>query len=355
MSASLDKLIDELNRRYSPEGKPKIGIASEVVKPRERIPTGCFRLDAALEGGIPMGVVTEIAGSPGAGKTTLALHVIGRAQRLHPETYQVYISAEGPLSPDSFTLAGVDPSRVVVFEPFEYAEKAMNALKDILRGLSGGIDVIVLDSVAALAPYMEIESVEKGGIEGQTVGILARVMDKFYRVFVGTGLFSESAVIAVNQFRQQVSAVPLPPTVKGGESSKYYPKLRLWLTTSPSKKIKLGDAGGMETLPGMPDFSMLSKTDPIGHEVEAQIIKDNLRTRPMEEKISYRVIYGYGYDNFQPVVHYGEKIGVVVRKGAYYQYGDIKSQGLYQFITDCIHAGVWDELVRTVMGRVMKS
>ena len=353
MTSELSKLIGDLNKKYSPEGKPKIGLASEIVKFRERIPTGCFMLDAVIGGGIPVGVVTEISGSPGVGKTTLALHTIGQAQRRHGDTYQVYISAEGPITPASLELAKVDTSRVVVFEPFEYGEKAMNALKDILRELRGNIDVIVLDSVAALAPYMEIESVEMGGIEGQTVGILARVMDKFYRVFIGTGMFGDSAVIAINQFRQQVSTVPLPPTVKGGESSRFFPKLRIWITTSPSKKIKLGDAGGLESLPGMPDFSMLGKNDAIGHEVDIQIIKDNLRTKPVPEKVSYRVIYGYGYDNFQPVVHYGERVGLIVRRGAYYQYGDIKSQGLYQFILDCIQAGVWSGLVQQVMERTV--
>ena len=354
MTTEVGKLISELNKKYSADGKPKIGLATEIVKKRERIPTGCFTLDSIIEGGIPMGVVTELAGSPGAGKTTLALHVVGRAQRLHLESYQVYISAEGPLHPKALELARVDSSRVIVFEPFEYGEKAMNALKDILRELQSHIDVVVLDSVAALAPYMEIESVEKGGIEGQTVGVLARVMDKFYRVFIGTGLFSEAAVIAINQFRQQVSTTPLPPTVKGGQSSQYFPKLRIWITTSASRKIRRSDVQGLETLPGMPDFSLLGKDDAIGHEVDVQIVKDNTGGSPYR-KATYRVIYEYGYDNFHPIVLYAERIGLVVRRGSYYQYGDIKSQGLYQFINDCINTGVWDQLVQTVMGRVIEE
>lgn len=353
-SVDIDKLISDLNKKYSTDGRKRIGLASEVVKPRVRIPTGCFTLDAMLGGGIPVGVATELAGTAGSGKTTLALYTIAQAQRMFADTTQIYIAAEGPLTMESLELARVDPARVLVFEPFEYAEKAMDALKDILREVRGVINVIVIDSVAALAPYMEVESVERGGMEGQTVGVLARVMDKFYRVFVGTGLFSESAVIAINQFRQQVSTTPLPPTVKGGMSAQYFPKLRLWLTTSPSRRLKRSDVQGLEAIPGMPDFSMYSKDDALGHEVDVQIVKDNTGGVP-GRRATYRVIYNYGYDNFQPVVSYAERLGLVVRKGAYYQYNDLKVQGLYPFILECMNSGRWDRLVASVMEQVLSD
>lgn len=354
MSVDLARVISDLNRKYSQDGRKRIGLATEMVKPRARIPTGCFMLDVVLGGGIPMGVATELAGTPGSGKTTLAMYTIAQAQRLFPDTVQVYISAEGPLVPDVLELARVDPARMVIFEPFEYAERAMDALKDILREIRSAVNVIVIDSVAALAPYMEVESVERGGMEGQTVGVLARVMDKFYRVFIGTGLFSEAAVIAINQFRQQVSTTPLPPTVKGGMSAQYFPKLRIWLTTSASRRLKRSDVQGLESLPGMPDFSLYGKDDALGHEVDVQVVKDNTGGVP-GRRATYRVIYGYGYDNFQPVVGYAERLGLVARKGAYYQYDDIRAQGLYPFILQCIHAARWDELVSTVMSHVLRA
>lgn len=354
MAVDLSKLVSDLNKKYGGDGRQRIGIASEIVKPRVRIPTGCFAVDAALRGGIPVGVVTEVAGTPGSGKTTLALHVIAQAQRIFPESVQVYIAAEGPLSPESMELARVEPSRLLVFEPFEYAERAMDALKDILRQIRGAVSVVAIDSVAALAPYMEVESTEKHGMEGQTVGVLARLMDKFYRIGVGSGMFSESAVLAINQFRQQVSTTPLPPTVKGGMASQYYPKLRLWLTTSASRRLKRSDVQGLETLPGMPDFSLYGKDDALGHEVDVQVVKDNTGGIP-GRRFTYRVIYGYGYDNFHPVVSYAERLGLVVRKGAYYQYNDLKVQGLYPFILECMNSGRWDPLVDAVMQRVLSD
>ncbi|GIV21859.1 MAG: protein RecA [Armatimonadota bacterium] len=354
MTPELTDVIERLNRKYAADGKKRIGLATEMIKPRERIPTGCFMLDAILGGGIPMGVVTELSGSAGSGKTTMAMYTVAMSQRMHPDSVQVYISAEGPLHPHALELAKVDPSRVVIFEPFEYAERAMDALKDILKEIRGSVSVVVLDSVAALAPYMEVESVERSGMEGQTVGVLSRVIDKFYRVFTGTGLFAESAVIAVNQFRQQVGSTPLPPTVKGGMSSQYFPKLRIWLTSSPSRRLKRSDVKGLEVLPGIPDFSAYGDNDAVGHEVDVQIVKDNTGGIPFRRGM-YRVIYGYGYDNFQPVVTYGERFGLLVRKGAYYQYRDLKVQGLYPFIAECMSTGMWDELASEVMKRVIQK
>lgn len=354
MSVDLSKLLSDLNKKYGGDGRQRIGIASEMVKPRIRIPTGCFAADAALRGGIPVGVVTEVAGTPGSGKTTLALHVVAQAQRIFPESVQVYIAAEGPLSPEGIDLARVDPARLLVFEPFEYAERAMDALKDILREIRHLVPVVVIDSVAALAPYMEVESAERHGMEGQTVGVLARLMDKFYRVGVGSGMFSECAVLAINQFRQQVGTTPLPPTVKGGMASQYYPKLRLWLTTSPSRRLKRSDVPGLESLPGMPDFGLYGKDDALGHEVDVQVVKDNTGGIP-GRRFTFRVIYGYGYDNFQPVVSYAERFGLLVRRGSYYQYDDLKVQGLYPFIVECMNTGRWDSLVETVMNRVLSE
>lgn len=353
MSADLSKLIESLNKKYASDGRPRIGLASQIIKPRVRIPTSCFALDALLGGGIPMGVTTELAGTPGSGKTTLAMYTVAQAQRMFPDRIQVYISVEGPLTPDTLELAQVDASRILIFEPFEYAEKAMDALKDVLKELQGSVGVVVLDSVAALAPYLEVESVERGGMEGQTVGVLSRVLDKFYRVFVCTGLLGDAAVIAINQFRQQISTTPLPPTVKGGFSSQYYPKLRLYLTTSPSRRLRQSDVQGMEGLPGM-NFSMYGKDDAVGHEVDVQVVKDNTGGSPWR-RTTYRVIYGYGFDNFQPVISYAERFGLIVRRGSYYQYDDLKVQGLYHFILQCMHTGRWQSLVDAVMERVLTN
>ena len=351
MSTTLEQVINELNKKFSDDGRPRIGLASEMVKPIQRIPTGCFMLDASLKGGIPIGLVTEIAGSPGSGKTTLAMYTVAQAQRMLPETFQIYVAAEGPLPPTTLELARVDPSRVVIFEAFRYAEQAMDALRAMLSKMRGECSLVVIDSVAAFAPFLEIESVEKNGMEGQTVGATSRVIEKFYRLYIGGGLVSYPATISINQFRQQISSTPLPPTVKGGMASQYYPKLRIYLTTSPSKRLKRSDMQGLESVPGIPDFSLYGKDDALGHEVDVQVVKDNTGGIP-GRRFTYRVIYGYGYDNFQPIVAYAERFGLVVRRGAYYQYGDTKVQGLYPFIVELMTAGYWDRLVSEVMGRI---
>ncbi len=327
----------------------RVGLASELLKPLERIRTGCLAVDRAIGGGFPRGIVSEIMGDAGTGKTTMAMQVVANAQRLYPDSLQVVISAEGKMSPYTFELTKADPDRVVIFYPMDYGEQALNALKLVLKELRDDVSVIVIDSVASLAPYVEMVEDEKDGLEGQTVGAHARQMSTFLRRYVGSGLLDSAATILINQLRQQVSTVPLPPTSTGGRAMTYYPKIRIKLTTSSSRRVRKSEVEAMQVLPGMPDWSLLGKDDAVGHDVDFEVVKDNIGVSVsdplVQKKGTFRIIYQFGYDNFATAIGIAVAKGIVSQRGAYYQYGDVKVQGLYAFIKELIVNGLWQEVV----------
>lgn len=345
--------IEESVQKYV---RGRFGLASRVLQKRERIPTGCLIMDHLIGGGIPIGRVTELAGTAGSGKTTMALYTIAQAQKLHPRSVQMFVDAEAGLDADDprWEMTGIDLDRLILFYPIDYGEKTLDAMRKELARLGSydpntgtGVDLVVIDSIASLAPYIDIDAMDRHGLEGQTVGTHARMVSKAYRVLVGTGMLDGCATLAINQLRHSVSMTPMPPSTTGGMASTYYPKLRVWLTTSRSRRIKRADIADLEELPGMPDFSFLSKEEAVGHEVDVEVIKNNAGGLPYR-KGTFRVIYGYGYDNLTATLTLAIQFGLVEQKGSVFRYGDTSERGRGGFIRQMVQSGVWSELERLV-------
>src|ERR1700761_6615559 len=266
---------------------------SEVAQV-EVIPTGSVALDVALGcGGIPRGRIIEIYGPESSGKTTLTLHAIAEAQRAGGVC--AFIDAEHALDTDYARRLGVDLEDLLVSQP-DCGEQALEICDTLVR--TGAIDLIVVDSVAALTPRAEIE----GDMGDAHIGVQARLMSQALRKLTAVISRTRSTVIFINQLRQKIGVVyGNPETTTGGNALKFYCSVRLDIRRK--KAIKRGE-------------------ETIGSEVRVKVVKNKLA--PPFREAEFEILYGTGVNKLGELVDTAEKLGIVEKSGTWYSYGGEK-------------------------------
>ena len=348
----LDLVLQDVRKKY---GDQALMTGEEFLKknPRRYISTGCFAIDAALGGGIPVGVISEIFGSPGSGKTTLACHVVANSLKRDQDAVAFYLLTEGDYPYEAVSLFGIPQDRFYVILQREHGERTLGVLFDTLNKMRPHLEcgdlklgALVFDSVAGLLPSQDIEGIEKDGFDKQSIGTHARLMSTMLRRFGGSGLFRYSPVIFLNQTRNVVSTVPLPPDSTGGNAVKFWSKLRMKLQTSSSRKVLARDIRAMAAIPGI-HVPAEDKVQ-VGHEVDLEISKNNTGFGFPGARTTYRVIYGYGYDNYTSVLNEAIASGLVRLSGNTCSWRDVRVVGRNNFLAQLVSMDRWNELEQEV-------
>jgi recombination protein RecA len=258
----------------------------------ESVSTGAINLDAAIGvGGIPRGRVTEIYGPESSGKTTLCLHVVANSQR--GGGVAAYIDAEHALDTEYAKKLGVDIENLLISQP-DTGEQALEICEILVR--SGAVDVIVIDSVAALVPKAEIE----GDMGDSHVGLQARLMSQALRKLTGAIARSKCAVIFINQLREKIGVMfGNPETTTGGKALKFYASVRLDIRRiGPVKE----------------------KEDVIGSHVRVKVVKN--KVAPPFKQAEFDIMYAEGISHTSLLVDIGAESGIIEKSGAWYSYGN---------------------------------
>ena len=275
----------------------KLGAGSADLN-LEVIPTGCIALDLALGvGGVPRGRIVEIYGPEFSGKTTVALHVIAETQK--KGGIAAFIDAEHALDPSYAAKLGVNLEDLYVSQP-DTGEQALDITESLVK--SGAVDVIVIDSVAALTPKAEIE----GEMGDSHVGLQARLMSQALRKLTGITNKSKTCVVFINQLREKVGVMfGNPETTPGGKALKFYASVRI----DVRKADALKDSDGM-----------------FGNRTKAKIVKNKLA--PPFKTAEFDIIYGHGISQEGCLVDLGVEYGVMEKSGAWFSYNcDKVAQG----------------------------
>jgi recombination protein RecA len=307
-------------------GKGSIMRMDEKEKVRvEAVPTGAINLDAAIGvGGIPRGRVTEIYGPESSGKTTLCLHVVANAQKMGGVA--AFIDAEHALDTEYARKLGVDVESLLISQP-DTGEQALEICEILVR--SGAVDIVVVDSVAALVPKAEIE----GDMGDSHVGLQARLMSQALRKLTGAIARSKTIVIFINQLREKIGVMfGNPETTTGGKALKFYASLRLDIRRiGPVKE----------------------KEDVVGSHVRVKVVKN--KVAPPFKQAEFDIMYAEGISHTSLLVDIGSESGIIEKSGAWYSYkGQKIGQGrenakMYLKDNPAIMAEV-EEAVKGVLG-----
>ncbi|WP_315788598.1 recombinase RecA [Fischerella sp. JS2] len=292
---ALNMVLNQIERTF---GKGTIMRLGDATRMRvETISSGALTLDLALGGGLPKGRVIEIYGPESSGKTTLALHAVAEVQK--NGGIAAYVDAEHALDPTYAAALGVDTENLLVSQP-DTGEAALEIVDQLVR--SAAVDIVVIDSVAALVPRAEIE----GDMGDAHVGLQARLMSQALRKITGNIGKSGCTVIFLNQLRQKIGiSYGNPETTTGGNALKYYASVRL-------------DIRRIQTLK--------KGTEEFGNRVKVKVAKN--KVAPPFRVAEFDIIFGRGISTLGCLVDLAEETGVLNRKGAWYSYnGDNISQG----------------------------
>jgi recombination protein RecA len=289
---ALESALASVERRFG-KGSIMPLKSAERVKV-EAIPTGSLALDIATGvGGIPRGKIIEIFGPESSGKTTLALHVIAEAQKRGG--IAVFIDAEHALDPKYAQKIGVDVDNLYISQP-DYGEQALEIAESLLR--SGAVDVIVIDSVAALVPKDELE----GEIGEAHVGKQARLMAQALRKLKSLAHNANAAVIFINQLREKIGVMfGNPETTPGGRALKFFADMRLDVR-------RVGDAKEGDNR--------------VGSRVRVKVVKNKLA--PPFKEAEFDMIYGEGICKLCDLIDTASELGVIKKSGAWYSYGETR-------------------------------
>jgi len=295
----LDSTLKQIKKVYGEGAIMWLGDGAQVLQV-ETIPTGSLALDIAIGvGGVPRGRVAEIFGSESSGKTTLALHIIAEAQKRGG--IAAFVDAEHALDPTYTRALGVDLDHMLLAQP-NSGEQGLEITEQLTR--SGAIDIIVVDSVAALVPIAEIE----GQMGDSQVGLQARLMSQAMRKLSGAISQSRTIVVFTNQLRSVISGSRFGPstTTSGGRALKFYASLRLSLW--PSSRIEEGSSE-------------------IGRTINVRVVKN--KVAPPFKEATFDIIYGKGIVRSRDLLHTAESLELVARSGSWYSFGDTRlGQGI---------------------------
>lgn len=290
--AALDKALGDITKRYGDGSIMRLGEAHQLRV--EAIPTGSLSLDIALGvGGIPRGRITEIYGPESSGKTTICQHIVSEAQKLGGTA--AYIDMEHALDPTYAARCGVDVENLLISQP-DMGEQALEITETLVR--SGAIDVIVIDSVAALVPRAEIE----GDMGDATMGMQARLMSQALRKLSGAIKQTNTSVIFTNQLRQKIGIMfGNPETTTGGMALKFYASIRLDVRRIQS--IKLG----------------------------AEIIGNRTRVRVVKNKVAapfrtaeFDIMYNEGISKAGDLLDLAAAMEIISKRGSFFNYGELR-------------------------------
>jgi recombination protein RecA len=289
---ALDKALGDITKRYGEGAIMRLGEAHQLVV--EAIPTGALSLDIALGvGGIPRGRITEIYGPESSGKTTICQHIVAEAQRMGGTC--AFVDMEHALDPSYAARCGVDVESLLISQP-DTGEQALEITETLVR--SGAVEVVVIDSVAALVPRAEIE----GDMGDSPMGMQARLMSQALRKLSGVIKQTNTAVIFTNQLRQKIGVMfGNPETTTGGMALKFYASVRMDVRRIQS--IKLG-------------------TEIIGSRTRVRVVKNKVAA-PFRTA-EFDIMYNEGISRSGDLLDLATTLDIVTKRGSFYSYGDIR-------------------------------
>src|SRR5689334_11076256 len=292
-SKLLEAAISQIEKSYGKGSIMRLG-SRDVLVPVSVIPSGCMSLDMALGvGGFPRGRVIEIYGPESGGKTTLTLQVIAEAQKLGGQA--AFIDAEHALDPVYARRLGVDVDNLLVSQP-DHGEQALEIAETLIR--SGGVDVVVIDSVAALVPKAELE----GDMGDPSMGLQARLMSQALRKLTAIVSKSKTCLIFINQIREKIGVMfGNPETTTGGRALKFYSSVRIDIRRIAA--IKDGE-------------------EVTGSRAKVKVVKNKVAA-PFRQA-EFDIDYGEGISRTGELVDLGVEHKLVIKSGAWYSYGDLR-------------------------------